>query len=411
VALVKGIHHLHLNSLSVQGLRNLKSQLLHFPDRVSLIVGENGQGKTSILEAIFILSHARSFRVSQLRDVCTWTKESSRSSELDVVGEVSTGDGDKKIRCFYKNGHRQVYLNDNRVDAASQFYGQLCCVVFTPDELQIVKGAPALRRKFLDRMLAMIDPQYVDNLVSYQRALRSRNSILQAAQRLSEVEKELLPWDELLVRYGTALSRARSDLCKGLHQKFIKYYEQITSELSLSSNGEVSDSSEGDAHMRSEKVSFELDSAFVDKKNGPIDALALLERYRQRHADDVRRRATGEGVQKDDILFRLDTGSGDRDARKSVSQGQARSIALALKLAATEYLIQEKGESPILLLDDVESELDEKRRRALYKLISAFESQVIVTATEETSQTKSHLGSCSVYRVKEGFVSLAKDCL
>ncbi len=388
---------MHLNSLSVQGLRNLQPQLLQFPERVSLIVGENGQGKTSILEAIFILSHARSFRVPQLRDVCTWPSQGSKLSALDVEGGISTQDGEKTIRCLYENGRRNVFLNGNKVDAASHFYGQLCCVVFTPDELQLVKGAPALRRKFLDRLLAMLDTAYIDNLVSYQRALRSRNSILQGAFKRAGVEKELAPWDELLVRYGRAVTKARRALCQGIHELFVKYYEQIIREL---------EGSETPQHQSSvEKVSFELDSGFLDKKKGLIEADALLQRYRDKHAEDIRRGLTAVGIQKDDLLFRFNTGSGDRDARKSVSQGQARSIALALKLAATEYLIQEKGESPILLLDDVESELDERRRSALYEVISGFESQVIVTATEETPQTKSHLGSCSVYRVKDGLVS------
>ena len=383
---------MYLNSIELHRFRNILQGKLCFSDRITLVVGRNGQGKTSLLEAVFFLAHAKSFRTSVLKELSTWDSDTSATS---VKGIVSSNSGEKNLCCKLISGSREVYLNDSRIQKASSFYGQLACIEFTPDHLEILKGQPRLRRIFLDRILAMCDSTYVDNLVAYQRALKNRNAVLRNSQQQIDY-RELLPWDELLAVHGRIVVSKRLDLAVALKESFRRNYEFF-----------LRDSSQG-LSRAIESVDYELKSNLVNDSD-LLSPAELAANYETSFSTDRRRKSTSIGPHRDDLLFYLSGKHGCYSARKLASQGQIRSIALALTLSAAEYLEKSLSESPIILLDDVISELDKYRRAALFELLQGLSKQIIITATEADSNLLADLGNPAVVEMAEGQMTPRKS--
>lgn len=349
-----------LQELEVCGMRNLLPQRLTFPKRVTVIFGQNGQGKTSVLEAIFLLSQNRSFRTSQIRDVVSRNAEDGRAR---VCGRVKSRLGEREITLEIHKGRRSLLLDGKKAEAAGQFFGQLRVVTFTPEELQLVKGAPLLRRQFLDRTLSLVHPAYIFHLVHYQRAIKQRNAVLGKSLVRDE---ELVPWEDLLIQHGQEIALLRQSFLRSIGPSCEKFYRQ------LCENSEAA---------QSERVSLEYESDFLEAEH--LLANDTLQRqYESKRAQEKRLRATQFGVHKDDIriVFSCEEVSGL--ARSIASQGQTRTLALALKLAAISYIQEITDELPILLLDDVESELDAQRRQGLFEFLKNSEHQVLITTTD-----------------------------
>ncbi len=362
------LQHIELNQF-----RNLESQLIEFPSRVTLLSGRNGQGKTSLLEAVFFLAHAKSFRESRTKELIRWSENGQSSlPESRLLGLIESTEGQKEIECRITGNKNSAYINGNRVEKASSFYGQLACVVFTPDELQLVKGPPQGRRKFIDRIFAMVDRAYVETIVQYQRSVKSRNSVLASARDGSipqvQVSAHLEPWNQLVISQGLEIVRRRLALISEFSPTVESYYQQLVG-----------------LPESKEQVRIEYQSKLVENKS-VVSADRAHELLSNRIEKDIALRTTSLGPHRDDIDLLLESGYGFRSARIAASQGQARSLALALKMAAIDYLKQKLGEAPVVLLDDVESELDRSRKDALYRMISGFNSQIIITATEVSEE-------------------------
>lgn len=387
-----------LRLLEVSRFRNLAEQAIAFNENVTLITGANGQGKTSVLEAVYLLAHARSFRTAKTQELIQWgasQRPGDNAPSASVRAEAQSSDGIKELRCELRGSKKTVFLNGNRLTAASEFYGQLRCVVFTPDDLDLVKGAPSLRRRFIDSLLAMSNPGYVDGLVNYQRALRNRNSLLLRFKRegqtaLETVGKSLAPWDALLIANGRSVAAARSALCRRLRQEVSGHYRE------MSGLGNTAESSGNIA------VSADYHSQFLSAGGDISSESEILAEYQRRIPIDLQRQATTFGIHRDDLLLNISTAVGVKPARMFTSQGQARSIALALKICAVDYLRATAQDPPILLLDDVESELDARRTAALYRLLSAWHSQIIITATDRSEVFARSLPEADVKVVEKG---------
>ncbi len=386
---------MRINSLDLFQFRNLKTQRVEFPAQLTYIVGANGQGKTSVLEAIYLLSQGRSFRTNKTREVVAWIKDETAPYDAAVTALVQSRDGEKLVGFQLKNGKRKIFINENPVNKATEFFGQFNAMEFTPDDLQLVKGAPALRRGFLDRVLAMVDSNYVSSLVQYQRALKSRNAILLAnakAKRTagsfgsSTLNDELGVWSELLIAHGIEVCNRRRRLVAELGERFSIQYQLLLQALTPDER---------------EEVRLNFTSEYL-KGIATLTTAALREKFVESYERDLRIRKTSFGVHHDELLLEINCGSGFKIAKGSASQGQARSLALALKLAATEYLTEAVGEAPVVLLDDVESELDPGRREALFRTISALNCQVIITGTESSNSLKNSPGKASIIRISGG---------
>jgi len=372
---------LFLHSISLSGFRNLSAGSYEFSSRVSSIYGRNGQGKTSFLEAIYLLAHSKSFRTSKNRELIAW---SAARGSAEIEARITTQNGEQKLRVALLPRSREVWLNDKKVDSVLGFYGQVRVVIFTPEELQLVKGPPQQRRHFIDRTLAMVDPLFVKNALHYQRALKNRNALLTAKERRPG---ELPIWDRLLIEHGRVLAEKRRDFSGYIDTETRRLYADI-------SKGSVVD----------EKVEVCYESNFL-RENGELkDAGELEVEYGENIERDFKRGSTSIGVHRDDLQLGLDTGEGFHDARSSASQGQARTFALALKLASLSFLRKHSEEDPILLLDDVESELDEPRRHALYKSLKNSRSQVFLSGTQALLGTELGSSDLSFYEMRNGFL-------
>lgn len=371
---------MHLRDLELYRFRNLRNQRITFSSRFTVIVGRNAQGKTGLLEAAYLLGNTRSFRPAKLQDLISWEDRGTVEPGLEggveaaVQGNISGPDGDYAVRYEITRGSRQVFINDKKVTSASHFFGRVRLVEFSPDDLFLIKGAPALRRNFLDRVLASVDPAYVDNLVQYNRALRSRNALLSrhsahhtttVAGRQAALEIE--SWTKPLIERGRALAVKRYQLAQYLGAKLSEIYARLVAQGVAGA-------------PRCERAAVSYRSDFL-KRAELAGGEEMEERYREVLNREIALGATVVGVHRDDIALVLDTGCGEKKARHAASQGQTRCVALGLKMAAIEYLREHAQDDPIILLDDVESELDESRRTALVSYVLGLKSQVIIATT------------------------------
>ena len=378
-----------LHSLFVSGFRNLAEQRIELEKRITSITGRNGQGKTSQVEAVNLLVHPKSIRTSKHREQIAWDRAAIGAAVgARVEARITTQNGDQTLAVEITPRGRTVTLNGKKLESVLSFYGQVKAVIFTPDELLLVKGPPLLRRSFLDRTLAMVDPHFVENAVHYQRALKNRNALLMGREGRAPSLNELAFWDQLLIRHGRALTEKRSAFVSFLSDHVAAAYRKL---VALEPSG-----------SSAENVVLQFESDFVDE-TGAIrteEALTLL--LRDASERDMRRKTTTFGVHRDDLRLLLDTGAGNHEARTTASQGQARTLALAMKLASLDFLRTQTSDEPILLLDDVESELDQARKSALYQLLAEAKNQVLLTGTQPFSGLDNLAGEIDFLSIESG---------
>ncbi len=339
-----------LKSIQLQHFRNYPSQTVNFHPGLNIFLGQNAQGKTNILEAIYFLSLTRSHRTKSDKDLIHFSKQ-----EIAVSGELVRQAGSIHLEVQLSKKGRITKVNHLKQNKLSTYIGHMNVVLFAPEDLQLIKGAPALRRKFIDMELGQIKPIYLAELSNYNHILKQRNSYLKQVEKVDNDFLEVL--DQQLVAAGSKVIIDR------LH--FIQQLEEFGHRKHWS----ISDQKE--ALTLSYQSSFpfenpdELSNAFK---------LALA----KSHQRDIFKKNTGVGPHRDDLHFFIN----GMDASFG-SQGQHRSLVLSLKLAEIELMKNLTGESPILLLDDVMSELDNSRQIKLLETISDRVQTFITTTTLE----------------------------
>ncbi|MFC4768476.1 DNA replication/repair protein RecF [Effusibacillus consociatus] len=363
-----------LQKLELRDFRNYELLSLSLSPQVTIFVGQNAQGKTNVLESILMLSLAKSHRANRDSEMIRWGTEFA-----SVSGQVERNQRTYSLDLKILNRGKKVRVNGIEKRKISDFIGHLNVVLFAPEDLMLVKGAPQNRRRFLDIELGQMSPQYLHNLAQYQKVLQQRNNILKDGERMDAgLVGTLAVWDEQLIEYGTKIIRKRLEFVDKLQQFSSDIHKRITSggeELTL--NYKCSLLENGDA------------------------ADQVSENFRQqlvlRQKDDFRRGATSVGPHRDDIEVRID----GKDVHIYGSQGQQRTAALSMKLAEIELIRHEVGEYPVLLLDDVLSELDEMRQ--LHLLDSMGERvQTLITTTMTYGLEDLMREKAVVYRVTDG---------
>ena len=409
-----------ISQVEIVGFRNISHLHAELSAGTTLITGRNGQGKTSLLEAIYLLTFPRSFRPGSSKDLLPWAVEpsdeissygqsvsnpasfhppqiilpllarSQLSGSALVAAMVESGDGQSELVYQLSEGRKESFFNGKRSLGASAFFGKLRAVVFTPDDLQLIKGSPQLRRQFLDRTLSLVAPEYLEQLLLYQRVLKSRNAVLVEARtkRMGqrELEPMLEPWDLQLCSFGRKLSSARSELVQFLSSKVPEYYRRIATDQAR------------------EQVSIQLESELLGAGQQLGDE-QLLQRLKAGLRRDMATGNTSFGVHRDDLILSLFGANQLHSARLSASQGQSRSLSLALKLASVDYIAERSGEPPVLMLDDVESELDARRRHAFASLVASFGSQILITATEPSTVFTDLVPDLRILSIESGKLS------
>lgn len=320
------------------------------PDReLTILVGPNAAGKTNIVEAVELLTCAESFRKPSWGEVVRWGADEAR---LELKAE---GDGRVLDVAMYAtaDGKRTYTVNGKVRRRVSEVAGILPCVIFTPDDLRIVKDSAEQRRAAVDGVGDQLSPAYRSARLEYDRILKHRNSLLRQPER-DEAMIDL--WTQRLIESGTALSGHRRRLFERLSARMSEVYRTLSGGEGLESTYKTS-----------------WDSC---ARQGVETVEAMRQALENRKAEERARATTLVGPHRDDIIFQID----GRDARDFASQGQQRTVALSWKLAEVQVITEIGGQPPVLLLDDVMSELDEARRHALARFVGAA-AQTFVTTT------------------------------
>jgi DNA replication and repair protein RecF len=348
--------------LAVTGFRNLSNVRLHPDPHANVLLGDNGQGKTSILEAMDYAASLRSFRGAQRNHLVGREKD-----EAQILLRVESVGLARSYRVRLTRTAREVTLDGKRPERAVEYFGDAPCVVFQPGDLDLVRGAPELRRRLLDRILVRVVDGYGEALKTYARGLRARNALLKEKAPNAQAVQA---YDFGLARYGSFIVRARN----GVVAELVKAARQALTEVALAAD-EIS------VHYR---------------PRAPDDQLAYAEALARALPGDLARRVTSVGPHGDDLAL----GWGGVAARTVASQGQSRALALALRLAELHVLEQRTQRVPMLLLDDVSSELDRPRTERLFHLVSRLGAQVWITTTDPN--IASLLPRPRVFEVRDG---------
>jgi len=337
---------MRIQSIKIKGFRNLKGLDLSFEDGVPIhaFVGANGQGKTNILEAIYLCSLSKSFRTRTNSDLVGFEEEFS-TVKIDTEGE--------NLEVIVTARPAQKVLKVNGVKKPAQdFIGNLRSVFFSPDDLAYMSFAPKLRRRYLDVVLSQLNRDYLSRLLEYNDACKQRNSLLKAIAEGRGDMDELEFWDEKLAQLGAFITDIRGGLIDELQKLVSKHYKEI---------------SKSDAEIR---ITYESEVRGVKPKE-------LLKLYKDSHRRDLATCQTKLGPHRDDLKFLMD----GREMVDFASRGEWRSLVLALKFAEIDFIKVQTGDDPILLLDDVFSELDADRQKYLFD--ATGKSQTFITTTHK----------------------------
>ena len=324
-----------INSVKLNNFRNISSMELHATDGVNVIYGENAQGKTNILEAIWLFTGCKSFRGSKDNEFIKFNEDIAKIN-LDFSDNVRN----KKSEIIIGNKKKNVYLNGVSLRSSSELIGSFYAVIFSPSHLSLIKDGPSGRRRFLDTALCQLKPSYAEHLAGYRRALLQRNALLKDLHLSPQLYDILDSLDDQLSRYSSAVISER-----------LKYIE-ILSQYSKQIYAGISENKEYFNVTYSRNDITDINISVNDLYN------LELERIKNARKEDVLYKTTTIGPHRDDIDILINNVS----ARSFGSQGQQRSCALALKLGESEIIKKITGETPVALLDDVMSELDEKRQ-------------------------------------------------
>lgn len=336
-----------VKEIRLKHYRNIATGLLEPGRYLTILHGNNGQGKTNLLEAIYLLGTARTFRTGKVTDLIQ-----HETSATLVQGIVETAGLTSKIsHQLETNGIRRVSVDGKTVHRANDLHGKLAAVVFSPDDTAMVKLGPEIRRRYLDRSLYMGDQGFLQRYHSYYRTLKHRNALLKSGQL-----EELDLWTEQLAIAGVRLMEHRQRYVTTLNSLLQHNYGILAGEQEQVS------------------VQYRPDCG----AEAAVDPVAFSNLLQQQTDQDLRYKTTGRGPHRDDLVFYIQ----GRALKGFGSQGQQRSFVLALKLAEMEHLQQTFGEMPILLLDDIASELDRKRINNLLHYVREQEVQVIITTTD-----------------------------
>lgn len=340
---------MRINKLRTFCYRNLEDTQVEFDPESNFISGLNGQGKTNLLEALALLSDGRSFRTSNIKELVRKPLKSAA-----VSAQVHNRLGDCELTITIDGPSKNALVDGKKVTRFADYHGRLISVSFVPSDVELVRGAPSERRSFLDRHSVDSKPTHLAQLSAYQRALRHKNFLLKSG---ATNPADYHPWNALLAQSGVAILKARRELVENISAEI----EQLSSEFTLS---------DGALTLRMEESTDQI-----------VEVAQFEEKLNQELSREIKLGYSRYGPHRDDLEIDL----GELDARAFASQGQARTVVLLMKIAIARILERQHAEAPIILLDDIDSELDSQRYRILIDLLLSKGRQVFITSTERRS--------------------------
>lgn len=371
---------LHINELTLTNYRNYAKEKVTFENKVNVILGENAQGKTNIMESIYVLGLAKSHRTTKDKELIHWDQEYAK-----IEGNVMKRNGPLSLEVIISNKGKKVKLNHLEQRKLSEYIGALNIVMFAPEDLNLVKGSPQVRRRFIDMEIGQINPVYLYHLGTFLKILQQRNHLLKDLQRKKTDNGLLDILTDQLIEMAAKVIFKRFEFLKLLE----KWAKPIHSDISRSSENLVIQ------YKPSVKVSEETELSKIEE--------VLKENFGKIKEKEIERGTSLIGPHRDDLAFFVN----DRDVQIYGSQGQQRTTALSLKMAELELIYEKIHEYPILLLDDVLSELDDFRQSHLLNTIQG-KVQTFVTTTSVEGIDHQTLKEASTFMVEKGNIKKLK---
>jgi DNA replication and repair protein RecF len=355
---------MYISSLELADFRNIVSLHMDFSQGTNILYGENAQGKTNILESLYMISTTKSHRGVRDRDMIRFGVEESHIRSLIMKGGIDYR-VDMHLR---KNKSKGIAINGQRIKKASELIGLLHIVFFSPEDLGIVKHGPAERRRFMDMELCQLDASYLHNLNQYNKTVENRNRLLRDMYQFPDLQDTLSIWDDQLINYGRQIIESR--------RGFISDLNEIVGDIhsKLSGNRE---------HLT---ILYEPNT----------EADEFEEKLRRSRERDIHMKSTSVGPHRDDFSF-MDR---DTDLRRYGSQGQQRTCALSLKLSEIDLVKKVIGHRPVLMMDDVLSELDSGRQNYLLSTIGGIQTFITCTGLDEFVNNRFKIDQ--VFRIESG---------
>ncbi|MCF2683598.1 DNA replication/repair protein RecF [Faecalicatena contorta] len=358
-----------IKSLKLKNFRNYDLLKLDFDDSTNIFYGNNAQGKTNILEAVYLSGTTKSHRGAKDRDIIQFKHD---ESHIETIVEKN-GINYQLDMHLKKNSPKGIAVNKIPIRKASELFGIVNLVFFSPEDLNIIKNGPAERRRFIDLELSQLDKVYLNDLSNYNRIVNQRNHLLKEIgfHNQENLQDMLDIWEMQLIQYGDKIIERRKGFVENINKIISLIHKKLTG---------------GKEELR----------VIYEPSNGDMTLEQALNRSRER---DIRIKSTSVGPHRDDICFMI----GDMDIRKYGSQGQQRTAALSLKLSEIELVKQMIHDTPVLLLDDVLSELDKHRQN--YLLDSIHDVQTLITCTGVEDFVNHRFSINKVFHVQNGQVT------
>lgn len=339
---------MYISSLSLSNFRNYTSGKIEFSPYTNVIYGDNAQGKTNILEAVYLFSQGRSHRAKTDRELIRFGSDFAKLSLEFHDSERDYG----AVMQLIKNGKKSIRINHVQITRLSMLMNYLNVIMFSPEDLNLVKGSPSARRRFIDSSISQLYPRYLTSIIDYHKALSQKNSLLKTLRyKGAKSDVMLSVWNEQLAVESAKIIEYR--------RSFVKLLDEFASVIQHEISGETL------------KISYAPGIKCEDIQKSAI--FEYLERHQRR---EIEMASAQVGVQRDDLHIMIN----GNEARVYGSQGQQRTAALSMKISQADYINSIKGEYPVLLLDDIMSELDINRRAYLSEKIRG--KQVLITSTD-----------------------------
>lgn len=354
---------MYIKKIKLNNFRNYTNQEIELEDGINLFYGDNAQGKTNILEAIFLCSIGKSFRAKKEKELIKMDKT---CASVEIEYEKTDRQGKIKIDI---NEKKNIFINEIKQNKISNILGNINVVIFSPDDIEILKSGPAKRRRFLNILISQLRPQYVYCLNMYLKTLEQRNYYLRQIKQENKSKELLEIWDVKLAEYANNVYKYRNEFIEKIKEKIKLVHSNITE--------------------NKEEIKVKYITDCIDKEK------YLLELKRS-WLTDIERGYTTKGIHRDDFYIYIN----GKQVNIYGSQGQNRTVILSLKLSELEIIHDEIGEYPILLLDDFMSELDGKRRENFLKNIG--DTQILITCTDKFTIPNK---MCKTYHIINGNVN------
>ena len=363
-----------VNALEFINYRNLSDNRIEPAEKVNVIYGNNAQGKTNLLEAVWLFSGGHSFRGAKDSELITFGKNKAR-----LYLEFFSGKRDQKAEILYQSSKKEVIINNVKKSSAAFLSQHFSAVVFSPEHLTLIKNGPSLRRKFIDGSICQQDLRYAVRLNKYNQTLQQRNALLKEINKHKELKDTLEIWDDVLIDLGADIILKRLEFLEKLKVSAKELHEGISS---------------GSEELEIKYCSSAIKS---EEKLSKCDIICLLQKeFKRVRKEDIYLGVTNAGPHRDDLDFFINS----KSARRFGSQGQQRSIVLSLKLSEARLMSEAFEEPPVVLLDDVMSELDTKRQDFLLK--NTEDNQVFITCCEPIESGR--LKNAKLFEVKGGVI-------